>query len=438
MRILTVLHDLEGGGTQRVAQNFAIGFKTAGHESAVLAYATGGIRTEALRDHGIPVFIGAERIDDRGIAIDQAAAWKPDIVHIHRPGDASLETDAIVRRLKNASSHRLPVCETNIFGKPDFSEDGRLIDVHLHLTRWSFWKWQQWTRGLHPRPLGVLFPNVVDDTVFFQASPSEQAEFRQQHGIPEDATLFGRIGQPIAVKWSTILLDAFERVASRKDRCWLLLVGAPDSILHALQKRSPSVRSRVVSIPFINGDRSLRTAFSTLDVFLHASEIGESFGMVLAEALLCGTPVISLCNPLRDNGQMELVGHRRGGLLVRDTAGMARAMQDVMDNPEQGRAMGVAGGAHVRAMYATRQVLPRIVELFQSVIESKLPSKLGEVLKDSGFITRIDTDEIRALYRSAIGRPPLLEWPAMQLVHIPWFYRVRQSYRIRNTLRNTH
>jgi hypothetical protein len=43
------------------------------------------------------------------------------------------------------------------------------------------------------------------------------------------------------------------------------------------------------------------------------SKIGESFGFVLAEALLCGCPVVTLSTPFKDNAQFEVVGDKIGG-----------------------------------------------------------------------------------------------------------------------------
>ena len=48
MRVLTVVGDLGPGGTQRVAQNYTVGYKQAGCEAAVLAITAGGPRVREL------------------------------------------------------------------------------------------------------------------------------------------------------------------------------------------------------------------------------------------------------------------------------------------------------------------------------------------------------------------------------------------------------
>ena len=82
VRVLTVVAGMGVGGTERAAQNLSLGLKALGAEVAVLAHAERGPREGAYRDAGIEVFGPGE-----GVAA--AVGWKPDIVHIHRPGYAN-------------------------------------------------------------------------------------------------------------------------------------------------------------------------------------------------------------------------------------------------------------------------------------------------------------------------------------------------------------
>ena len=94
MRILTVVQDLGPGGIQRVAQNFSRGFYDAGHEVAVLAYDAGGPRMRPLQEAGIEVFLGGSDPQQAEDALQHAVRWNPDLVHIHRDGQADIRTAA--------------------------------------------------------------------------------------------------------------------------------------------------------------------------------------------------------------------------------------------------------------------------------------------------------------------------------------------------------
>ena len=73
--------------------------------------------------------------------------------------------------------------------------------------------------------------------------------------------------------------------------------------------------------------------YSSLDCFLHAARIGESFGMVLAEAMLCGCPVVTASRPFKDNSQVEVVGHLKGGVVARSAKSLATALRAFRFDP---------------------------------------------------------------------------------------------------------
>ncbi len=58
-------------------------------------------------------------------------------------------------------------------------------------------------------------------------------------------------------------------------------------------------QKNIRTIDFIKGDKALTDFYSSIDVFVHISAIGESFGYVLTEAMICGCPVITLARLLK-------------------------------------------------------------------------------------------------------------------------------------------
>lgn len=424
MRILTVLHNLGPGGTERVAQNYALGYRDAGLDSAVLAYAAGGVRADVLRAGGLPCFIGGLDMTTRAKAVAEAASWRPDLVHVHRVGWADSDSAQVLAVLRQISPH-VRVMETNVFGKPDYSDARHLIDLHLHLTPWSLWKWQQWTRHLRPAPAGAVLPYGVDAAAFAPAPAADTLAFRRNRGIPEDAFLFGRIGQPHLPKWSPVIFDAFATVAARHPGAWLLLVGLPPELQASVEALKAGVRRRVVQIPFIQGDEALRVAYSALDVFLHAAHIGESFGMVFAEALLCGVPVITLSRPTHDNGQLYVVGHERGGLVVADGAAMTDAMERLLRDPALRARLARDGAAHVRAQYDLPVVMEQLIAAARTVHETPSGDALHQALHERlGLTITVSTPEIEALLGHMMGRHGRRERMIMHALHRPALYRL--------------
>ena len=323
IRFLTAVSTLTRGGTERAAMNYALGYRRAGHPSAILAYNGGGPRRAQLEDEGVLVFEGGP--DEAGTqrALKEASAWSPEIIHLNRPGETDSSSGAVLRALIHP---RLRVFETNVFSRSDESEDRTLIDLHLHLSRWCLWKWTQATRGLQPRSPGIVVPYSVDCDAFPPVLSDVRRSIRQSFGIPENALVYGRVGQPMDGKWSPMLIRAFEVVAKDLPDAWLALCGMPDRLRAMVQSLPAAIRARVLELPITSSDPELRRYYGLMDVFVHSSEKGESFGMVLCEAMLSGLPVITVSTPLRDNSQIEVVKHNKTGIVVQTLPQMIQAM----------------------------------------------------------------------------------------------------------------
>lgn len=89
----------------------------------------------------------------------------------------------------------------------------------------------------------------------------------------------------------------------------------------------------------------LSTWYRAADVVLVPSR-SESFGLVALEAAACGTPVVASAV----GGLTTLVDHGRTGYLVegRDPAAFAHCVDQLLDNPALGAAMGAAAAERAR------------------------------------------------------------------------------------------
>jgi glycosyltransferase involved in cell wall biosynthesis len=379
---------------------------------AVYAYAGGGVRADELAEAGIPTFVGESAWED-------ALAWGATLLHIHREGPTDAESGRLLRRFAAAPTPPR-VIETNVFGRVDTSPDRTLIDVHLHLSAWCLWRWRRWARGLLEQPLGAVVPYAVDTDRFSRSSEEQRQSFRQSLGVPPGAVLFGRIGQPSEWKWHHSLFTAFGRVASARPEAYLFVVGLPDELRPALEGLPPDVARRVVEVPFLHGDDALRTAYSAMDAFVHAAEIGETFGMVLAESMLCETPVVTLSRPARDNSQLEVVGHEVGGLIAAGPRGLAEGMERLAADPDLRARLGRQGAARVRQRFALPGVMAPLLRIAEQAVEAPSRETLRAWLASAPDITtEVPDAEIEALLEGQIGRLTLVERAQRALIHRP-------------------
>lgn len=415
IRFLTIVSTLTRGGTERAAVNCALGYHRGGMPSAVLAYGGGGPRKGALDDAGIPVFVGGKSPEEQGAAIEQARAWAPDILHLNRPGQPDPLSGGVVRSLLHP---KLRSFETNVFSYVDDTLDRSLFDLHLHLSHWCLWKWTQASNRLEGRAPGVVVPNSVETSSFSPATPEQRATFRSALGIPGDALVFGRIGQPLTGKWSPVLIESFRVIAEQFPRAWLVVVGFPEEFVSRLLRLPVGVRARVKQLPLVDTDLELQCYYGSMDVFAHVAQKGESFGMVLCEAMLCGLPVITLSTPLRDNSQIEVVQNEKTGLVVSSQRELTRAMLALAKDESLRRRLGRNGPSWVEMNYEISAVVPPILNLARLALASNTSEEFGgNLASDPRFSRATRCDSQRELLISAGLKPTLLSSSLASLVN---------------------
>jgi hypothetical protein len=184
------------------------------------------------------------------------------------------------------------------------------------------------------------------------------------------------------------------------------------------------VQHRIIEIPFIYGDENLRVCYTAMNTFLHASSIGESFGLVLAEAMLCGCPVITLSTPAKDNSQLEVVGHERGGLVVTDKQSMVDAMLRLYEHESERKQLARQGSGWVKAHYDVNKVMQTLMKIVNLTLTKRDQKELGTAMHiDPELITHVSQAEILSLLNNTLGKTQMKDRILMKIVHNPRIYR---------------
>lgn len=403
------------GGTERAAQNFSIGYRNQGCEVKVLGLNGLGVRAGLLRQDGIEVFDGVE---NRADVLAHLKKWNPDIIHIHRSGFANAEMMDAVSFLKKDNNR---VLETNVFARPDYSKASGLIDVHLQLSQWCLWKWKHWTANIRPLPLGAVVPYPVDVEGIVKIKSKVSAKHFEN--IPPDAFILGRVGQPLISKWDGIIFDALQDLLKEDELYFMVLIGLPEELKQKLTTYPEQVRSHVILLPTTNSEAELGTLYKSFHCFVHAAAIGESFGMVLAEALLYECPVISLSTPLKDNSQLEVVGHEKGGLIVDDKDNMVAAIRRLKADETLRRQYGQQGCNFVADNYNLQTITSSALKIARLALASENKQQLQQhLLADENIIPEINTSKIILLANNISGRLSFFTKIKMMVIHHPTLY----------------
>ncbi len=143
----------------------------------------------------------------------------------------------------------------------------------------------------------TVIHNGIDHSVFYPATGKEMARFRKRYGLPEQYLLCVGIGK--RHKNVDFLIRSlgplWKKSSSARPALTLpLVIGGtggtlPDYVDAAI--READVRSKVIVMPRLD-EQELRPLYSAATALIMPS-LYEGFGFPVAEAMACGTPVLS-------------------------------------------------------------------------------------------------------------------------------------------------
>jgi phosphatidyl-myo-inositol alpha-mannosyltransferase len=202
----------------------------------------------------------------------------------------------------------------------------------------------------------VLIPNGVSVRKFEKADP-----LPGWPGPGGALGFLGRMDEPR--KGFSILLRAFEMLAPQRPGLRLLVAGHGDAD-EALAKTPQALRDRIVMLGQVSDADKVRV-YHSVDVFCAPNTGGESFGIVLAEAMAAGAPIVA--SDL-DAFRKVLRRGQAGELFpTGNAAELAAAAARLLDEPERRAGLSAAASAAVR-VYDWPVVARDVVRVYEAVV----------------------------------------------------------------------
>jgi phosphatidyl-myo-inositol alpha-mannosyltransferase len=201
----------------------------------------------------------------------------------------------------------------------------------------------------------VLIPNGVSVRRYEKADP-----LPGWPGPGGALGFLGRMDEPR--KGLSVLLAAFAILGPQRPGLRLLIAG-PGDTGEVREKVPPELRDRVVLLGQVSDEDKVRV-YHSVDVFCAPNTGGESFGIVLAEAMAAGAPIVA--SDL-DAFRMVLHGGEAGELFgTGDADGLAQAAARLLDDPPRRAELSAAARRAVRA-FDWPAVAREVVQVYETV-----------------------------------------------------------------------
>ena len=350
------------GGVQEHIRGLAEALIDLGHQVSVISPADDdaplpGYVVAAGRAVPVPYNGSVARLADRKPNASRVRRWLKDggfdVLHVHEPAAPSLSLlacwvadgpivatvhTAIPRsRAMHAAEPILQSALEKISGRIAVSEAARTTLVE------------------HFGGDAVLIPNGVPVRKLVKADP-----LPGWPGPGGALGFLGRMDEPR--KGFPVLLRAFELLAEKRPELRLLVAGHGDAD-EALAKTPAALRDRIVMLGQVSDEDKIRV-YHSVDVFCAPNTGGESFGIVLAEAMAAGAPIVA--SDLEAFRQVLRRGEAGELFPTGDAAGLAAAAGRLLDQPELRAARSAAASAAVRA-YDWPVVARDVVRVYEAV-----------------------------------------------------------------------
>jgi phosphatidyl-myo-inositol alpha-mannosyltransferase len=296
-----------------------------------------------------------------------------DVVHVHEPlaptvgWDASVFRDApVVGTFHAYSTKAFPNYTATLLGaRRRFNQ----LSARIAVSEAAAWTGKRWFGGDYR-----IVPNGVD----VEAAP-------QGPKPPSDELRLLFVGRAEERKGLPVLLAAFQALVEHVPSRLTVIGSDPEDLARLIA--DPELLTHIDVLGKVS-DSVLWRHLGDADLLCAPSLTGESFGMVLIEAMAAGTPVIAS----QIAGYSDVVTDGVDGVLVppADPQALAEELQLLAHEPERLTAMGEAGRRSAER-YAWPRVASEVKQVYEWVTESQPApvSQLESAARRTGVL-RID------------------------------------------------
>jgi len=203
-----------------------------------------------------------------------------------------------------------------------------------------------------------LIYNGIDETVF---KPYDKAESRRELGLPEDKKILLFVSNcnfKNKQKGGEYLIKAFENLKHRNDIFFVAIGNETREYLN----------EKFLCVEYIHDEKEMAKYYSAADLFVFPT-MAETFGLVIAEALACKTPVITF-----NTGPVpEIVDHLETGYIAnyRDKKDFINGIELFLNDEGLIHFCSEKGREVVKKRFSIDRMVDEYIDLYREVLEKR-------------------------------------------------------------------
>lgn len=270
-----------------------------------------------------------------------------DVVNFYRAGGPE---NILIDTFKKAG---IPILiERNVFALFDNTYDRSLIDKHIF--------YSQASKDIYKQRSSYFYEESKVRVIGIGTDGEKYNEFDFNRNWEEP--IFGRYSRKDMNKWHPINIQCLPLIKEQVPNAKFYVIGLPDDYRKYAQEIG--VIDMIVEFPLTVNEQETMKFLKDITVFSHGSICGESFGLVLAESMFSGLPIVTHTGG--DSAQCELVTDGFNGYYVspNDVKGYADKIIYLLKNPSEKIEMGQKGKERAIEKYDIRKTTKMFEELY--------------------------------------------------------------------------
>lgn len=206
----------------------------------------------------------------------------------------------------------------------------------------------------------VTINNGVDLNVFRPVSSDEKRKYKVRFSLNPDHFVVGAAGRLVEVKRFDLMIKAAKLLEGNKNMTFVFAGEGP--LEGKLRELVENLRIR--NVVFLNWVNDIASFYKCLDAYVMSSEFHEGFGLVTAEAMASGVPVVAA----NDINHVKVITPGHGIFVEATPQGVAEGIRQVFEDDQLAADLSEKGRRRAEECFDIDRAVKELEEIYLSAI----------------------------------------------------------------------